>query len=57
MGVKMKISEKQLQLLVQLLTDSVKTDIPMIFSLDYETRHQLYQQIINQQDNELKEIE
>lgn len=53
----MKISEKQLQLLIQLLADTVRIDISGIFSLDYETRHKLYQQIMNQQNNELKEVE
>lgn len=38
------------------LTDSVKVDIEKIYSIAYKTRHDLWQQITNQQSDELKEI-
>jgi hypothetical protein len=51
----MIISEKQLQLLLQTLNDS----IPFVnyFTLDKEARIRLYEQILNQQSEELKEID
>ena len=52
----MKITEKQLQLMFQILVDSIKVDISRIFTLDYDTRHRLYMAIIGQQSDIVIEI-
>ena len=51
----MRISEKQLQMLMVILQDAQK-NIVGLFSYDLETRNKLLNHIINQQDTELKDI-
>ena len=52
----MKVSEKQLLMLVDILKDSLK--IPNIFGgYDVQTRHQLVNDLMNQQSNDLKEVD
>jgi hypothetical protein len=51
----MKITNKQLQMLMVLLQDSQK-DVVGLFSYDLETRNKLLNEIINQQNTELIEI-
>lgn len=51
----MKITNKQLQMLMVLLQDS-QTDVRDLFSFDLETRNKLLNEIINQQDTELIDI-
>jgi len=51
----MKITNKQLQMLMVLLQDS-QTDVRGLFSFDLETRNKLLNEIINQQDSELIDI-
>lgn len=53
----MRITEKQLQLMFQILSDSLKVDITKIFTVDYDMRHRLYVAILNQQSDVIKEIE
>ena len=52
----MKISKKQLQMLMVILQDSQK-NIVGLFSYDLDTRNKLLNQIINQQSEELIEVE
>ena len=52
---KMKITNKQLQMLMVLLQDS-QADVRGLFSFDLETRNKLLNEIINQQDSELIDI-
>ena len=52
----MKISEKQLQMLMVILQDAQK-NIVGLFSYDLDTRNKLLNEIINQQDNEIREID
>jgi len=51
----MKISEKQLQMLMVILQDSQK-NVLGLFSYDLEARNRLLNGIIKQQSDELKEI-
>lgn len=51
----MKITNKQLQMLMVLLQDS-QSDVRGLFSYDLETRNKLLNEIINQQDTELIDI-
>lgn len=51
----MKITNKQLQMLMVILQDSQK-NLVGFFSYDLETRNKLLNEIINQQDNELVDI-
>jgi hypothetical protein len=51
----MKITNKQLQMLMVLLQDS-QTDVRGLFSYDLETRNKLLNQIINQQDTKLIDL-
>ena len=51
----MKITNKQLQMLMVLLQDS-QTDVRGLFSYDLETRNKLLNEIINQQDTELIDL-
>ncbi len=51
----MKITNKQLQMLMVILQDSQKNLIGF-FSYDSETRNKLLNEIINQQDDELVDI-
>ncbi len=55
----MKISQKQLFLVMQVLADSLNlTDNrSLVFKYDYELRKDLYESIVNQQSNLIKEIE
>jgi hypothetical protein len=52
----MKITNKQLHMLMVLLQDSQK-DIIGFFSYDLETRRNLFNEIINQQDTELIDLD
>ena len=52
----MKITEKQLQMLMVILQDS-QQNIIGVFSYDLETRNRLLNEIINQQSDELVEID
>ena len=52
----MKISKKQLQMLMVILQDAQK-NVVGFFSYDLDTRNRLLNDIINQQDNELKEVD
>ena len=52
----MKITNKQLHMLMVLLQDSQK-DIIGVFSYDLETRRNLFNDIINQQDTELIDLD
>ena len=51
----MRISEKQLQMLMVILQDAQK-NIVGLFSYDLETRNKLLNEIMNQQSTELKDI-
>ena len=51
----MKITEKQLQMLMVILQDSQK-NLVGFFSYDLETRNKLLNEIINQQSNEVMDI-
>lgn len=51
----MKLSNKQAQMLVQVLCDSLS--IQNHFGYSQSTREALYKQIIDQQDNELKDLD
>lgn len=53
----MKISEKQLQLMFVVLSDSVRVDISRIFTFDRTTREDLWKIILEQQADELKDID
>ncbi len=52
----MRITEKQLQMMFIILTDSAKINMPGIFTLDFETRGSLFRIIAEQQSNELIEV-
>jgi hypothetical protein len=52
----MKITSKQLQMLMVLLQDSQK-NLVGFFSYDLETRNKLLNEIINQQDTELIDLD
>jgi hypothetical protein len=52
----MKISEKQLQMLMVILQDSQK-NIVGLFSYDLEARNKLLNAIVNQQSDKLIDIE
>jgi ABC-type oligopeptide transport system ATPase subunit len=52
---KMKITQKQLQMLMVILQDSQK-NLVGFFSYDLDTRNKLLNKIINQQDDEIIEI-
>jgi len=51
----MRITEKQLQILMMILSDSIKVDMN-IFCVSYKCRVSLYEQIINQQSEIINEI-
>lgn len=51
----MKITEKQLQMLMVILQDS-QQNIMGVFSYDLKTRNNLLNQIINQQSDDIVEI-
>ena len=51
----MKITQKQLQILMVILKDSQK-NIYGVFSYDLESRNKLLNDIINQQSNEVIDI-
>lgn len=56
----MKISEKQLQILIQVLADSVRVQINgdnKIFFFAPEFRENTYKEIMGQQSNKLKEVD
>ncbi len=53
----MKITENQLFGLVNILKDSVQSDLRGFFSFDFKTRIDLYNNILNQQSDKLVEIE
>lgn len=52
----MIINEKQLQILLIILKDSVSMNISGLFSFTHDARMQILNDIINQQSQELKEI-
>jgi hypothetical protein len=52
----MKVSEKQLLMLMEILKDSLKIRGPF-GGFDPQTRLQLINDLINQQSNDLKEID
>jgi len=52
----MKISEKQLMLLMHILQDSLKMNISGYLSTSCEVRNDLLNQLLNQQSEELKEV-
>lgn len=53
----MIISEKQIQLLILILRDSLSINHPQTFSIDYKQRNELLSKIMTQQSEELKTIE
>ncbi len=53
----MKITEKQLCGLLNMLKDSIQSDLRGFFSYDMQTRVDLYSNILNQQSEKLVEIE
>lgn len=53
----MKITEKQLQFLITILHDSIKVDHEGLFTFDLKIRTSLYESILNQQSNEIKDVE
>jgi len=52
----MKVSEKQLLMLMDVLKDTLAFS-NSIGGYDLQTRHQLVNDLINQQSNDLKEVE
>lgn len=52
----MKVSEKQLIMLIDILKDSLKFS-NVLGGYDLQTRHQLVNDLINQQSNDLKEVD
>jgi hypothetical protein len=54
--MEMIISEKQINLLLIVLKDSVSMDISGIFSMNYNARLSLLNEILTQQPEELREI-
>ena len=55
-NVNMKISEKQLIMLMDILKDSLKIS-NVLGGYDLQTRLQLTNDLINQQSNDLKDVE
>lgn len=53
----MKLSAHQAHILVTLLKDSLSKDIAGVWSLDNETRRQLFNEIVNQQSRELVDLD
>ncbi len=54
----MKINEKQLQMLIQVLSDSLGiVGVESPFKFQAETRRNLAQEILQQQSTDLKDIE
>ena len=53
----MRISEKQLQALMVILKDSINQNIVGIFSLTWEDRRDLINEIVNQQSDVLIDVE
>lgn len=55
----MKITQKQLFLVMQVLADSLNLtdDRDLVFKYDYDLRKDLYESIVNQQSNIIKELE
>ncbi len=53
----MKTTEKQLQLLMSILQDTIKMDLMGIYTIPFKDRVKLFGQIINQQSEELIDIE
>ena len=53
----MIISEKQIQMLIIILKDSISMISAGLFSVTHETRLKLLNQLIDQQSEELKVIE
>lgn len=53
----MKISDKQVHCLLVLLRDSLKMDLIGYFSFPYDTRLEMLNEIINQQDQTPVEID
>ena len=57
-GAQMIISEKQLLFLIAILRDTLGViEIDKTFSISRENRRALYQDIVNQQSEELREVE
>jgi hypothetical protein len=53
----MKITEKQLQLLMTTLHDTIKKNIVGVYSIPIEGQAQLYNDILNQQSDELIDVD
>ncbi len=53
----MKITEKQLFALLNILKDSIQSDLRGFFSYDLQTRTDLYSKILNQQSEKMIETE
>lgn len=52
----MKISEKQLQIMLLTLRESFSKNIVGMFTISHDERYKIYLDIINQQSDELKEV-
>jgi hypothetical protein len=53
----MKLSNKQAHQLLALLHSSIEKNVVGFLCFDYETRVKMLNEIINQQDSEVKEVE
>lgn len=53
----MKLSNQQAQMLIQVLSDSLKMDLGAMYSYSHTMRYRLYEEIITQQDKEPKELD
>lgn len=56
-GIQMKLSNQQAQMLLQVLSDSLKMDLGSYYSYSQSMRYRLYEDIIHQQNTEPKELQ
>ena len=52
----MKISNQQAQMLLQVLSDSLKMDLGSFYSFSHSMRTRLYEDIVTQQNSEPMEL-
>jgi hypothetical protein len=52
----MKITEKQLLFLIEILGDSIRQNVIGIYKYSYDERAKTFDEIINQQSDEIKDI-
>ncbi len=53
----MKLSNQQAQILLQVLSDSLKVDLGNLFSFSHSYRSRLYEEILFQQNDVPKELD